>query len=232
MRAAGTACPGAASELAGRAAACEGCPNAALCASGEAARRAADEGAAVRKLSGVRNIIVVASGKGGVGKSTVACTLAREFVRTGFRTGLLDLDICGPSVPSMTGTRGASVQETLAGWSPVLSAEGIKLMSIEYLLERSSDAVIWRGPKKGALIRQFLENVDWGELDMLLIDTPPGTSDEHLSLAQLLKHFPRIGALVVGTPQKIAIADVEKEVGFLRAAELPIIGVVENMADS
>lgn len=167
------------------------------------------------------------SGKGGVGKSTVACHLAFYLAAKGFQVGLLDLDICGPSIPKITGTEGNFTHSHLGGISPVLVCDNLYAMSVGYLIESQDSALIWRGPKKNGLIKQFLRDVDWGELDFLVIDTPPGTSDEHLTLKTYVKDIK--GAIVVTTPQDVATLDVKKQINFCRKASIPVLGLVENM---
>ena len=216
-------CPGGPSaEGAGTASACEGCPNQAACASGE--KPAADPAAArvAARLARVRHVVLVLSGKGGVGKSTFSSQLAFTLAEQGCSVGLLDVDICGPSIPRMLGAVGAKVHQSASGWSPVWLTENLGVMSIGFMLPEEDDAVIWRGPKKNGLIQQFLGDVDWGELDYLIVDTPPGTSDEHISIVQLLRGeggsapLPAnlAGAVVVTTPQEVAMADVRKELNF------------------
>lgn len=138
------------------------------------------------RLADVQHKIVVLSGKGGVGKSTVAAQLAFTLSAAGFNVGLLDVDITGPSVPRMLGLVGHTVHQSATGWSPVWVDDSLGVMSIGFMLPDQDDAVIWRGPRKNGLIRQFLTDVDWGKLDFLIIDTPPGTSDEHISLVQYM----------------------------------------------
>lgn len=224
-------CPGGPSAPdAGRAAACAGCPNASACASGTAV---VDPGAAAiaSRLSRVRAIVLVLSGKGGVGKSTFSAQLAFSLAARGRSVGLLDIDICGPSIPRMLGLAGARVHQSASGWSPVWLDDSLGVMSVGFMLPGDDDAVIWRGPKKNGLIRQFLSDVEWGELDFLIVDTPPGTSDEHISLAQMLKGAPNLaGAVVVTTPQEVAMADVRKELSFCSKVGLRVLGVVENMS--
>ncbi|XP_071427758.1 cytosolic Fe-S cluster assembly factor NUBP1 isoform X2 [Pithys albifrons albifrons] len=143
---------------------------------------------------------------------------------------LLDIDICGPSVPKMMGLEGEQVHQSGSGWSPVYVEENLGVMSVGFLLSSPDDAVIWRGPKKNGLIKQFLRDVDWGEIDYLIVDTPPGTSDEHLSIVQYLSATHIDGAVIVTTPQEISLQDVRKEINFCHKVKLPIIGVVENMS--
>ncbi|KAJ3292436.1 Nucleotide-binding protein 2 [Borealophlyctis nickersoniae] len=183
-------------------------------------------------LANVKHIVLVLSGKGGVGKSTVTTELALSLVEQGKRVGVLDVDLTGPSVPRMFGVDGAQVHQASTGWVPVYTDETKRLgiMSIGFLLQNKDDAVVWRGPKKNAMIRQFLQDVAWGDLDYLLIDTPPGTSDEHISVAEYLKEYNPDGAVIVTTPQAVSLADVRKELNFCRKVKIPILGVVENMS--
>lgn len=138
-----------------------------------------------QRLAGVKHKLLVLSGKGGVGKSTVACQLAFALAGKGYQVGLLDVDITGPSVPRMLGLLGQEVHQSAAGWSPVYVDDNLGVMSIGFMLPNADDAIIWRGPKKSGIIKQFLVDVQWGELDYLIIDTPPGTSDEHISIVQV-----------------------------------------------
>ena len=199
-------CVGPASETAGKASGCEGCPNQASCASGEGRKASLEEDPVMKavenRMSQVKNKILVLSGKGGVGKSTFSSQLAFTLASRGKQVGLLDIDICGPSIPRMLGLVGHEVHQSSAGWSPVYVEDNLGVMSIGFMLPNSDDAVIWRGPKKNGLIKQFLSDVDWGELDYLIIDTPPGTSDEHISIVQYLKSCSISGAVVVTTPQE------------------------------
>ena len=182
-------------------------------------------------LSGVKNIIAVVSGKGGVGKSTVAANLALAFAKEGAKVGLMDADIYGPSVPIMFGVRGERPMMHQVNDKPMiipLERFGIKLMSIGLLVDEKS-AVVWRGPMASSAIRQFVTDVDWGELDYLVIDKPPGTGDIHLTLIQTV---PVTGAVIVTTPQNVALADAKKAIAMFGQAQanVPIIGIVENMA--
>lgn len=175
---------------------------------------------------------MVLSGKGGVGKSTVTSLLGHGLAAKSpdINVGILDADICGPSQPRVLGVHGEQVHNSGSGWSPVYVTDNLSLMSIGFLLGSPDDAVIWRGPKKNGMIKQFLSEVDWGELDYLLIDTPPGTSDEHLSAVQYLSRAGLSGAVVVSTPQEVALLDVRKELQFCRKVGVPVLGVVENMS--
>mmetsp|Transcript_16781 Transcript_16781/g.25218 ORF Transcript_16781/g.25218 Transcript_16781/m.25218 type:complete len:360 (+) Transcript_16781:40-1119(+) len=220
-------CVGPASDNAGKASACAGCPNQSACASGAGKKT---ETLGLDKLSQVKHKILVLSGKGGVGKSTVSAQLAFTLAQQGKQVGLLDVDICGPSIPRMLGLVGQEVHQSASGWSPVYVDDNLGVMSIGFMLPTSDDAIIWRGPRKNGLIKQFLTDVDWGQLDYLIIDTPPGTSDEHISIVQYLKATSVDGAIIVTTPQEVAMADVRKEINFCRKTGINVIGVVENMA--
>ena len=172
--------------------------------------------------------IMVLSGKGGVGKSTVAGNLAVSLAAAGRRTGLLDIDIHGPSIPKLLGLEGALLPGPAEALLPVSFNENLKVMSIGFLLPDDREAVIWRGPMKHKLISQFLAQVEWGELDYLVVDAPPGTGDEPLSIAQLVHGAD--GAVVVTTPQEVALTDVRKCISFCHRVGLPVIGVIENMS--
>lgn len=183
------------------------------------------------QIENVRHIIGIASGKGGVGKSTVAVNLAIALARLGYKVGLADADVYGPSVPTMTGTEGftpEAVKEDDREWIIPLEKYGVKWMSIGYFAEKGQ-ALIWRGPMACNALKQMVLQVKWGELDFLLIDMPPGTGDIHISLVQ---DIPMEGAVIVTTPQKVALADVEKGVNMFRNPNInrPIFGIVENMA--
>jgi ATP-binding protein involved in chromosome partitioning len=182
-------------------------------------------------LSKVKNIIAVVSGKGGVGKSTVSANLALALAEGGAKVGLMDADIYGPSVPIMFGVRGQRPMMKDEGGKGViipLDQYGIKIMSIGLLVDEK-DAVVWRGPMASSAIRQFITDVDWGELDYLVIDMPPGTGDIHLTIMQTV---PVTGVVIVTTPQNVALADAKKAIAMFGQANVnvPIIGLVENMA--
>ncbi|KAG1675999.1 Cytosolic Fe-S cluster assembly factor NUBP1 [Nymphon striatum] len=195
-------CPGTQSESAGKGSACQGCPNQTNCSSGAASAPDPDIALLKEKLSGIKHKILVLSGKGGVGKSTFSSTLARGLaLDDSIDVGVLDIDICGPSQPTILGVQGEQVHQSGSGWSPIVS-----------------------------MIKQFLRDVDWSELDYLVIDTPPGTSDEHLSIVQYLSQTDVDGAIIVTTPQEVSLLDVRKEINFCKKVELPILGVVENMS--
>ena len=174
----------------------------------------------------VKNVIPVMSGKGGVGKSTVAANLALSLLRSGARVGLLDCDIYGPSVPTMLGIMGRPISKDGKLIEP-LERFGLKIMSIGFLLEDPRQSVIWRGPMIQGALQQFLKDVAWGKLDYLVLDLPPGTGDVALTLFQKLKVT---GGVIVTTPQEVALADVYKSVSMCQKLNVPILGVVENMS--
>jgi ATP-binding protein involved in chromosome partitioning len=177
-------------------------------------------------IARVKHVIAVASAKGGVGKSTVAVNLACAFASLGMKTGLLDLDVYGPSAPTLLGT-GTRKPAMLQGkiLEP-LEAHGLKTMSIGYLVEASS-AMIWRGAMATSAVRQMIDEVAWGELDVLLLDLPPGTGDVQLTL---LQRVPLAGAVIVSTPQEMALADVRRGLAMFEKTHAPILGIIENMA--
>lgn len=205
-------------------------------------------------MQDVKHKILVLSGKGGVGKSTVSGMLGWAFSRDEeiqvsggvgsgaegeltnplrlrrTQTGLMDIDICGPSLPLMFGLSNQRLHSTSSGILPIPVSSNLSLISIGFLLPSPSSAVIWRGPKKNGIIKQFLKDVDWGPLDYLVVDTPPGTSDEHLSVVSYLQASGISGAVIVTTPQEVALQDVRKELDFCRKVGVPILGLVENMA--
>jgi ATP-binding protein involved in chromosome partitioning len=180
------------------------------------------------RMEQIDHKLVVLSGKGGVGKSTVAANLATALARAGKRVGLLDVDVHGPSIPRLMGLEGQQALGKDEILQPVRSAQGVKVMSIGFLLPGGDTAVVWRGPRKYHLIRQFLQQVDWGELDFLVIDAPPGTGDEPLAVAELVR--PRVSAVLVTTPQDLAVADVRRSVKFCNEVHLPVMGILENMS--
>ena len=169
------------------------------------------------------------SGKGGVGKSTVSVNLALSLAKKGFKVGLMDVDIHGPDVVRMLNLKGSvEPPDTPDGLVPPLNYnENLKVVSLEYMMKDRDEAIIWRGPLKIQAIRQFVADMDWGELDYLIVDAPPGTGDEPLSVAQTI---PNTKAIVVTTPQKVALADVRKSINFCKSVKMEIVGVVENMS--
>ncbi|XP_064151643.1 cytosolic Fe-S cluster assembly factor NUBP1 isoform X3 [Loxodonta africana] len=201
-------CPGTDSAEAGRGTACQGCPNQRLCASGAGAAPDPAIEEIKEKMKTVKHKILVLSGKGGVGKSTFSAHLAHGLAED----------------------ENTQVHQSGSGWSLVYVEDNLGVMSVGFLLSSPDDAVIWRGPKKNGMIKQFLRDVDWGEIDYLIVDTPPGTSDEHLSVVHYLSAAHIDGAVVITTPQEISLQDVRKEINFCHKVKLPIIGVVENMS--
>jgi len=172
--------------------------------------------------------ILVLSGKGGVGKSTVAANLAISLSRQGFATGLLDTDFHGPSIPKLLGMEGMQLSSTDGKRLNPAKIDSLMVMSIDFMLGSRTDPVIWRGPMKMSVIKQLFEDVDWGKLDYMVVDCPPGTGDEPLSVVQLIPE--PTGAIIVTTPQDISISDVKRSIQFCRALQLPVLGVIENMS--
>ncbi|KAL6960471.1 cytosolic Fe-S cluster assembly factor nbp35 [Sarracenia purpurea var. burkii] len=222
-------CPGPQSESAGKSDDCEGCPNQQVCAT---APKGPDPDlvAIIERMATVKHKILVLSGKGGVGKSTFSAQLAFALAAMDFQVGLLDIDICGPSIPKMLGLEGQEIHQSNLGWSPVYVESNLGVMSIGFMLPHPDEAVIWRGPRKNGIIKQFLKDVYWGELDFLVVDAPPGTSDEHISIVQFLQATGIDGAIIVTTPQQVSLIDVRKEVSFCKKVGLQVLGVVENMS--
>jgi len=201
------------------------------CGTNEAQQAAAaqQENAITRSLGKIKNKILVMSGKGGVGKSTISVNLALGLASRGFQVGLMDVDIHGPDVVRMLDLKGnVEPPETPDSLVPPLKYnDNLKVVSLEYMMRDRDEDIIWRGPLKIQAIRQFVADMDWGELDYLIIDAPPGTGDEPLSVAQTI---PNVKAIVVTTPQKVALADVRKSINFCKTVKMDIIGVVENMS--
>lgn len=229
-------CPGPESQQAGQADSCAGCPNQAICAS---APKGPDPDIPIiaQRLAGVKHKILVLSGKGGVGKSTFTTMLSHAFATNPDQTvGIMDTDICGPSIPKMLGVEAESIHVSGSGWSPVWVMDNLCAMSIHFLLPadevtgRRDDAVIWRGAKKNGMLKKFLMDVEWGELDFMFVDTPPGTSDEHLSVNSFLKESGIDGAVVVTTPHALAVKDAVKGVNMFRKTGVDILGLVQNMS--
>ncbi|MFQ5653844.1 MAG: Mrp/NBP35 family ATP-binding protein [Planctomycetota bacterium] len=195
------------------------------------ARKEAPEGApaspvGAQQIPGVRHTLAIASGKGGVGKSTIAVNLAAQLTSAGQRVGLLDADVYGPSVPKMLGLEGSRPQVTEDQQIVPIEKYGMRTMSIGFLLEDDSP-VIWRGPMVAGLLRQFLYQVTWGELDYLVLDLPPGTGDAQLTLVQSIALS---GGVIVTTPQDVALLDVQRGIQMFSRVEVPILGVIENMS--
>ncbi|MFX0044308.1 MAG: Mrp/NBP35 family ATP-binding protein [Candidatus Hermodarchaeota archaeon] len=177
----------------------------------------------------VKHKIVVLSGKGGVGKTTVATNLAMSFAKSGLKTGILDVDIYGPNVPKLLGLEGLHPQVENERIRPIKGPLDLKVMSMGFLLRQVDDAVAWRGPLVGKAIRQFLSDVMWGELDILVVDLPPGTGDEILSI---LQSIPQIdGVIIVSTPQEVAVLDARRAIRLVERMGIPVLGIVENMSE-
>ncbi|AFV24426.1 ATP-binding protein involved in chromosome partitioning [Methanolobus psychrophilus R15] len=182
----------------------------------------------IKQMRAIRKKIMVMSGKGGVGKSTVAANLAARLADRGYKVGLLDADIHGPSIPKMFGIEDMRPSVDENGIVPIQVTENLSVMSIALLVEDRDSPIIWRGPAKMGAIKQFLQEVSWGKLDYLFIDLPPGTGDEPLSIAQLIEKLD--GAVVVTTPQDVALLSVRKSLTFASMLKVPVIGIVENMS--
>lgn len=190
---------------------------------------AAEQQALNTNIENIKNRIVILSGKGGVGKSTVSVNLAVSLAQEGFKVGLLDVDIHGPSIPKLLGLDSVKMMATADNrFIPVDYNSMLKVVSVGFVLNSQDDAIIWKGPVKHAVIKQFLKDVEWGELDYLIIDSPPGTGDEPLAVCNLLEGNAR--AVVVTTPQDVALNDVAKSLTFCEKLNLEVAGIVENMA--
>ncbi|MDD2836140.1 MAG: Mrp/NBP35 family ATP-binding protein [Methanothrix sp.] len=181
----------------------------------------------VDRMAKIKHKIIIASGKGGVGKSTVTVNLSRALQMKGLRVGILDGDITGPDIPKLLGIEEERLKQGVEGIEPA-QAEGIKAASMALILTSRDTPVVWRGPMKMAAIKQFIQDVNWGDLDFLLVDMPPGTSDEPLSVVQLIPDL--AGAIIVTTPQDVALLDSRKAVNMVKAMKLPVLGIVENMS--
>jgi ATP-binding protein involved in chromosome partitioning len=187
-----------------------------------------DDQKILEKLKDVKHKIAVMSGKGGVGKSTVATNLSIALAAKGKKVGLLDLDLTGPNIPKMLGVEEERLMGTDEGILPIKVMENLHVISSAYMLPHKEMAIIWRGPMKIGAIQQLLADVVWGELDYLIIDLPPGTSDEPLSVAQSIPESE--GAIIVTTPQEVSLLDIYKSLNFAEKLKMPIIGIVENMS--
>lgn len=187
-----------------------------------------EQDAAVKKsLDRIRNKFIIMSGKGGVGKTSVSVNLSLALAQKGFKVGIMDVDIHGPDVPRMLGLKDMLGVDGNKRLVPVRYSDNLGAVSIESLSASKDDAIIWRGPIKHSVIRQFIGDVEWGKLDFLLIDSPPGTGDEPLSVAQVV---PDAKAVIVTTPQEVALGDVRKSINFCKTVKMGIFGLVENMS--
>ncbi len=180
-------------------------------------------------MKGIKHKIVILSGKGGVGKTTVATNLAASFAERGKSTGILDVDIYGPNVPKLLGLEGQRPAVDDEFIEPILGPLGIKVMSMGFLLRKDDDAVAWRGPLVAKAISQFLANVRWGDLDILVVDLPPGTGDEILSILQSIPDID--GVVIVSTPQEVAVLDARRAIQLVEKMGVPVLGIVENMSE-
>jgi Mrp family chromosome partitioning ATPase len=180
-----------------------------------------------QSLKKIRHKFLVMSGKGGVGKTSVSVNLAIALAEKGHKVGLLDVDIHGPDIPHMLGLSGMLTVDGAHKMTPIPYSENLKVISMESLMQNRDEAIIWRGPVKHSAIRQFIGDVDWGDLDYLIIDSPPGTGDEPLTIAQLI---PDAKAVIVTTPQEVALADIRKSISFCKNVNMHIYGIIENMS--
>ncbi|MGZ7067583.1 MAG: Mrp/NBP35 family ATP-binding protein [Methanobacterium sp.] len=181
----------------------------------------------IKRMSKIKHKIAVMSGKGGVGKSTIAVNLAAAFAKKGYKTGIMDVDVHGPNVPKMFNVEGKHLLFGAKGIKPIETKQGIKVMSVGFFLSSLDSPVVWRGPMKTGVIKQFLSEVNWGDLDVLIIDNPPGTGDEPLTV---LQSVPLDGVVLVTTPQAVVQEDVRKSINLVENSKVPIIGVIENMS--
>ncbi len=180
-------------------------------------------------MKGIKHKIVILSGKGGVGKTTVAANLAASFAKRGKSTGILDVDIYGPNVPKLLGLEGQRPTVDDDFIEPILGPLDMKVMSMGFLLQKDDDAVAWRGPLVAKAISQFLANVRWGDLDILVADLPPGTGDEILSILQSIPDID--GVVIVSTPQEVAVLDARRAIQLVEKMGVPVLGIVENMSE-
>lgn len=207
-----------------------GCPHSTLTGGSGQCGGGADpqEKAIASTVAKIRNTLFIMSGKGGVGKSSVTVNLAVALQMRGYRVGILDIDLHGPSVPRLLGLSSTLRADPETGMIlPAQVGNGLEVVSMDALLEDRDQAIVWRGPMKSQAIRQFLSEVEWGELDFLLVDSPPGTGDEHMTV---LKSIPVVQSIVVTTPQEISLADVRKAINFLQGIDAKILGLIENMS--
>ena len=205
---------------------CPSCGESATCSEDE--KKVHQEKMVQETLSKIQYKIMVMSGKGGVGKSTVAANLAVSLARMGREVGILDADVHGPNIPKMLGLDQAKMIGTPEGMAPISLFPNLKVLSMAFLLPNTDSPVVWRGPLKHTVFQQFLGEVAWGNLDYLIVDLPPGTGDEPLSIAHLIGEVD--GAVVVTTPQEVALLDSRKAISFSRLLHIPVIGIVENMS--
>ncbi|MFN2435544.1 MAG: P-loop NTPase [Desulfotignum sp.] len=180
-----------------------------------------------QSLERIKHKFIVMSGKGGVGKTSVSVNLALALANKGYQVGLMDVDLHGPDIPHMLGLSGMLTADESKKMIPISYSDHLKIISMESLMPNRDEAIIWRGPVKHSAIRQFIGDVNWGDLDFLIIDSPPGTGDEPLTVAQLI---PDAKAVIVTTPQEVALADIRKSISFCRNVRMDIFGIIENMS--
>lgn len=181
----------------------------------------------IQSLEKIENKFIVLSGKGGVGKTSTSVNLSMALAEKGFKVGIMDVDLHGPDVPRMLGLKGMLDLSKNNKLNPMHYSDNLKVVSIESLVASKDDAIIWRGPLKYSAIRQFIGEVEWGRLDFLIIDSPPGTGDEPLTIAQTIKDAK---AIIVTTPQEVSLADVRKSISFCKTVKMEILGLIENMS--
>ena len=203
------------------------CQGSGCSAADQSAAREQQEAEVKGSLEKIKHKFLVMSGKGGVGKTSVSVNLSMALAKKGYKVGLMDVDIHGPDVPRMLGLKGMLDLNEQRKLTPMSFSENLTAVSLESLIPNKDDAIIWRGPMKHQVIRQFISDVEWGELDHLIIDSPPGTGDEPLSVAQTISDA---RAIIVTTPQEISLADVRKSINFCKTVNLEIFGIIENMS--
>jgi ATP-binding protein involved in chromosome partitioning len=203
------------------------CQGSGCSAADQSAAREQQEAEVKGSLEKIKHKFLVMSGKGGVGKTSVSVNLSMALAKKGYKVGLMDVDIHGPDVPRMLGLKGMLDLNEQRKLTPMSFSENLTAVSLESLIPNKDDAIIWRGPMKHQVIRQFISDVEWGELDHLIIDSPPGTGDEPLSVAQTISDA---RAIIVTTPQEVSLADVRKSINFCKTVNLEIFGIIENMS--
>ena len=209
---------------------CENCPMKEACSSRIVPKEMIDAIEKVRQaMEFVKYKILVLSGKGGVGKSTIAYLLTRRISQD-MQVGVLDLDLCGPSMPFLFEAENEHLRQTATGFEPLAVDENITLVSTQFFLDNQDDPIIARGGQKNTMVLQLLSDVDWDDNETIIIDTPPGTSDEHLSVVSFMKEAGVSGAVIVTTPEEVALTDVRRELRFCKRAGVKVLGVIENMA--
>ena len=197
------------------------------CSPGQSTKESRQEHSVQQSLNKIKNKYIVMSGKGGVGKTSVSVNLAMALSKSGYKVGIMDVDLHGPDIPRMLGLNGMLELNANQKLKPISYSKNLKAVSVESLTPDKDSAIIWRGPVKHSAITQFIGDVDWGNLDFLIIDAPPGTGDEPLTIAQTI---PDAKAIIVTTPQEISLADVRKSINFCKTVKMDIVGLIENMS--